>query len=161
MGIGAVTGGISGAIAGAAIGGIASGIGGAADIAFGEQKYGEAMKYRKDNFNMQLDNIQALPYSIAKSTAFTANNKIFPIIEYYTCTDTEKTVIANLIANSSMKVNSIGTLYEYIGNTWSYNDIQSRGFIKCQIIKLGNLSIDAHMQFTIFDEMEKGIYFGG
>ena len=161
MGIGAITGGIPGAIAGAAIGGIASGIGGAADIAFGEQKYGEAMKYRKDNFNMQLDNIRALPNSIAKSTAFTANNKIFPIIEYYTCTDTEKNIVAKLIANTSMKVNSIGTLYDYIGNTWSYNDIQSRGFIKCQIIKLGNLSIDAHMQFTIFDEMEKGIYFGG
>lgn len=161
MGIGAITGGLPGAIAGAAIGGIASGIGGAADIAFGEQKYGEAMKYRKDNFNMQLDNIRALPNSIAKSTAFTANNKIFPIIEYYTCTDTEKNIVAKLIANTSMKVNSIGTLYDYIGNTWSYNDIQSRGFIKCQIIKLGNLSIDAHMQFTIFDEMEKGIYFGG
>ena len=39
--------GIPGAVIGGAIGGIASAAGGAADIAFGEEKYGEAMKYRK------------------------------------------------------------------------------------------------------------------
>ena len=60
-----------------------------------------------------------------------------------------------------MKVGSIDTVSTYIGNTWSYGDIHSRGFLSCQIIKLGNLSLDTHMQYAIFDEMEKGIYFGG
>ena len=119
------------------------------------------MKYRKDIFNMKLDNVRALPNSIAKTTAFTANNKIFPILEFYTCTEIEKEVVANSIANSSMKVGSIDKISTYIGNTWSYKNIQSRGYLSCQIIKLGNLSLDSHMQYTIFDEMEKGIYFGG
>lgn len=150
---------------GAAIGGIVGGVtslaGGIADVGISEAKYGESMKYRKDIFDMKLDNIRALPNSIAKSTAHTYNNKIFPILEFYTCTDTEKQVVANLIANSSMKVGSIDTVSTYIGNTWSYGDIHSRGFLSCQIIKLGNLSLDTHMQYAIFDEMEKGIYFGG
>ena len=160
MAIGSV-GGPIGAAVGGIIGGASSLLGGAADIGIGEAKFGEAMKYRKDIFNMQLDNIRALPNSIAKSTAFTYNNKIFPILEFYTCTDSEKQVVANLIANSSMKVGNIDNVSSYLANTWSYGDIKSRGFLSCQIIKLGNLSVDAHMQYTIFDEMEKGIYFGG
>ena len=158
--IGAV-GGPIGAAVGGIIGGASSLLGGAADIGISEAKYGESMKYRKDIFNMKLDNVRALPNSIAKTTAFTANNKIFPILEFYTCTETEKEVVANLIANSSMKVGSIDKISTYIGNTWSYKNIQSRGYLSCQIIKLGNLSLDSHMQYTIFDEMEKGIYFGG
>lgn len=158
--IGAV-GGPIGAAVGGIIGGASSLLGGAADIGISEAKYGESMKYRKDIFNMKLDNVRALPTSIAKTTAFTANNKIFPILEFYTCTETEKEVVANLIANSSMKVGSIDKISTYIGNTWSYKNIQSRGYLSCQIIKLGNLSLDSHMQYTIFDEMEKGIYFGG
>ena len=154
-------GGPIGAAVGGIIGGASSLLGGAADIGLGEAKYGESMKYRKDIFNMQLDNVRALPNSIAKTTAFTANNKIFPILEFYTCTEIEKEVVANLIANSSMKVGSIDKISTYIGNTWSYKNIQSRGYLSCQIIKLGNLSLDSHMQYTIFDEMEKGIYFGG
>lgn len=160
MAMGSLGGGVGAAIGGI-VGGVTSLAGGIADIGISEAKYGESMKYRKDIFNMQLDNIRALPNSIAKSTAFTYNNKIFPILEFYTCTDTEKQVVANLIANSSMKVGSIDTVSTYIGNTWSYGDIHSRGFLSCQIIKLGNLSLDTHMQYAIFDEMEKGIYFGG
>ena len=39
--------------------------------------------------------------------------------------------------------------------------INENGAPSSEIIKLGNLSLDSHMQYTIFDEMEKGIYFGG
>lgn len=147
---------------------IAAGVGagvsaaaGIADVAISEARYGESMKYRKDSFNMQLDNIKALPNSIAKTTAFTYNNKIFPILEYYTCTDEEKNITANLIANSGMTIESIGTLSDYLYREWSYDNTKARNFIKCRIIKLGNLSLDSHMQYTIFDELEKGVYFGG
>ena len=160
MAMGSLGGGVGAAIGGI-VGGVTSLAGGIADVGISEAKYGESMKYRKDIFNMNLENVQALPNSIAKSNAFTYNNKIFPILEFYTCTDAEKQVVANLIANSSMKVGSIDTVSTYIGNTWSYGDIHSRGFLSCQIIKLGNLSLDTHMQYAIFDEMEKGIYFGG
>ena len=158
---GAVSGAALGGVGGAIAGGVASLAGGIADQVMNQKLYNEALDYKQDLYGMQFGNIKALPYTLTKTTAFTYNNKIFPILEFYTCTDTKKQVVANLIANSSMKVGSIDKISTYIGNTWSYKNIQSRGYLSCQIIKLGNLSLDSHMQYTIFDEMEKGIYFGG
>lgn len=82
-----------------------------------ESKYQEAKSYATDVHNMQLENVRALPYSISKTTSFTANNKVFVILEYYTCTDTEKTVVANEIANQGMIVGANGTIADYIYNS--------------------------------------------
>lgn len=144
--------------AGAVVGGVSSALGGVADISIAEQRYKESKSYATDIFNMQLQNIQALPYSLARTTAFTANNKIFPILEYYTCTEQEKAVIANLIANQGMTVGSIDTIGGYIYNEWSYNNIHDRGFVRAKLIKI-DIEDDTHMANTISEELQKGVYF--
>ena len=110
-------------------------------------------------FGQQLDNIKALPNSIAKTTAYTENNKIFPILEYYTCTDEEKQAVANKIAYNSMTVGIIAKPINYIGNSWSYGDIQDKGYIKCKLIKLeGTRANDFHMVNMLGEELNKGVY---
>lgn len=140
--------GTGGAVAGAAI----SAIGGALDIGINEKLRAEAMDYKRDMFGMQMGNIQALPSNITKTTAFTYNNKIFPILEYYTCTDEEKTALANKLKYNGMTVGRIGKISDYLANA---ND----QYIKGRIIRIDGVSDDFHYYKAISDEIYKGAFF--
>lgn len=159
-GIGGLIGGVAGAIGGTIAGG-ASLAAGYADRAISDKLYQESVSFKKDMHEMQLENIKALPNSIAKTTAYTENNKIFPILEYYTCTDEEKDLVAKAIANMGMTVNAVGKLQDYIDNSWSYGSTEDRGFFKGSLIKLENLPEDYHMLQTIAEELSLGIYIKG
>lgn len=138
--------------AGAVIGGAVSAIGGALDIGINEKLRAEAMDYKRDMFGMQMGNIQALPSNITKTTAFTYNNKIFPILEYYTCTDEEKTALANKLKYNGMTVGRIGKISDYLANA---ND----QYIKGRIIRIDGVSDDFHYYKAISDEIYKGAFF--
>lgn len=158
-------GGVGGAVAGGVIGGVASGIAGYQDIQNTKKLQAEAIDYKKDLFGYNLGNIKALPNSIAKSTAYNIINKIFPIIEFYTCTPEERRIVANKIAWNGMTVMAIGKIRDYIGNTWKCDEkdnginVTDKGYIKGQIIRLESDDIDdAHLQATIIEEINKGWY---
>ena len=139
-------------VGGAIAGGVISAIGGAADIAINEKLRAEAMDYKRDMFGMQMGNIQALPSNITKTTAFTYNNKIFPILEYYTCTDEEKTALTNKLKYNGMTVGRIGKISDYLANA---ND----QYIKGRIIRIEGVSDDFHYYKAISDEIYKGAFF--
>lgn len=143
---------------GAGVGaGLLSGIAGEADIRLGEQVYQENKAYKSDIRDYQLDNIKSLPYSIAKTTAYTKNNQLFPVLEKYSCTDEEKQVVADEIINYSMTVGAIGSPVDYVNNSWSYRGKESRGYFKGQLIKI-DLN-DAHLTDAIAGELARGVYF--
>ena len=148
-----------GAVAGAVVGTAASGIAGINDITINESIRQENMSYTKDRFTLSLGNIQAQPYSLSKTTAFTANNKIFPILEYYTCSEREKLAVASQIAQYSMNVGIIGTLKEFLSNSWSYKDIQARKYIRGVFTQIKGINDDFHLLNTINQELSRGIYF--
>ena len=135
----------------------ASYAGAEADILFGNKIYEENKSYKKDIFEYSLDNIRALPNSIAKTTAYTENNKIFPVLEYYSCTDEEKNILAKEIAQRGMTIGSIDYISSYAYNTWEYNGIVARNFIKAQLIKTD--IEDNHIADVLSTELAKGLYF--
>ena len=154
---GAVSGGIMGSLlgpAGTAIGALAGGAlsagAGAADIAINDKLRAEALDYTKDQFGYQLGNIQAVPYAISKTTAMTSNNKLFPFVEYYTCTDIEKQALKNKLLYNGMTVMRIGTIAEFKKATPSY--------IKCKLIRLENTDNDFHTVNAISAEIDKGFF---
>lgn len=147
-----------GAVIGGAVGGVFSAGGGIADIAINESVRQENMSYTRDLFKLNLGNIQAQPYSLSKTTAFTANNKIFPILEYYTCSEREKIAVANQIAQFSMSVGVVGTLQEFISNSWSYNGIYARKYFKGRLLKTSIHDDDYHIVNAINQELQGGIY---
>lgn len=176
---GSVSGAASGALAGsmvapgwgtaigAVVGGVTSTAGGIADYAMNEKLRAEALDYTKDQFGYQLQNIKALPYTLTKVSAFNNNNKIYPVLEYYTCTLKEKEALANKIAWNGMTVMAIGRINDYIGNSWSYTyvdetgttrTITSKGYIKGKIIRLDNIGEDYHIINAISGELDKGVY---
>ena len=149
---GATMGPIAGIVAGAA-----SGYGGLIDYNITKILQGEALDYRQDLFGFQLGNIQALPNSLAKVGAFVANNKIFPFLEHYTCTDEEKEAVANKIAWNGMTVGAIGILADYINNDWSYGSITDKGYVKGQLIRFDGCD-DAHELEALRSELYEGVY---
>lgn len=161
---GAVAGGMAtanpvAAVAGGVLGAGASLAGGFADREFSEQLYQESKKFKQDTFALQLDNVKARPQSLAKTSGFTKNNKYFPFIEYYTCTDEEKMLFANYIRNYSMTVNKYDNIVNYINNTFGYVGIQDRGFIQAEIIKATNFNGESHELVELNRELNSGVYF--
>lgn len=141
-------------VAGAIIGGATSLAGGIADLAMLDDRQKEQKAYAIDNFNYQLGNIKALPYSLNKVNPLTMNNKIFPVLEYYTCTSEERTALVNKILYTGMTLNVIGTIANFKTNYGS----ASKHFYKGAIIRLENLGLASHEAYEIYKEIEEGVY---
>ena len=155
--------GVAGGIIGGVGGGVASAIGGYQDIKNTKALQAETIDYKKDLFGYQLGNVKALPNSIAKSTAYNIINKIFPIIEFYDCTEEERLIVAKKIAWNGMTVMAIGRVSDYINNSWTckINDntsVSDKGYIKGQLIRI-DINDDYHAVAQIADELNKGVYF--
>ena len=156
---GQMIGGNIGAGVGALVGGAMSLAGGLTDIKYNKILRNEALDYTKDMFGYSLDNIKALPNTISKISAFNNNNKIFPVLEYYTCTDEEKKAFLNKIAFNGMSVGVIGKIKDYLTNNWSYDKIESKGYIKGKLIRLILENEDFQIVNEIAGEINKGAYF--
>lgn len=151
LGTGAISGGIAGGVGGAIAGGLLSAAGGVADVLLSEGMRQEQIAYQKDQFSFNLENIKALPNSLAKVSAFTKNNKLFPFLEYYTCTDVEKEAFRNMLKFDGMTVNRIGQIIRYLKD----NDLQ---YIKARLIRC-DIHDDLHIVRVIAEEMAKGAYY--
>lgn len=139
---------------GAAIGGVASLAGGIADYAMMGDRQREDKDFAIDNFNYQLGNIKAQPYSVTKVTPFTANNKKFPFVEKFTATDDEINILANKINYNSFTINSIGTIQEHI----TARPAGTKKFINGLLIRLENTGLANNELFELYDEIKKGVY---
>lgn len=143
-------GGPTGAVIGAVVGAGASLTGGIADYSMMKQQQEETMDYRKDQFGFQLQNIRALPTSATKISSLAPTNKIFPLIEYFTCTDEEKEAFREKMKWNGMTVGVIGKIRDFKREEESY--------IKAKIIRLEGLSDEYHYAVTLQAELEKGVF---
>ena len=150
-GAGAKIGGGYGAIAGAIIGTATPAVGFAADVDFLGQKQKEQRAFSIDKFNYNLGNIKALPYTITKVGSFDINSKIWPFLEFYTCTDEEKEALENKIKYESMTVMRIG----YIGEYYSSGE---HHYLKCELIRNEEIAEDNHIFEAMYSELAKGVY---
>ena len=152
--VSAYKGAMSGGVAGGIIAGVQATVNSGVNYGLNSYTINEsnriAKKYVTDNFNYQLGNIQALPYSLSKCDTLTYNNKYFPFIEYYTCTDQEKEVFKLKMKYNGMTVMRIGKISDYLK--------PDRSYIKGQLIRLENIAEDNHLINDIFEELDKGVY---
>lgn len=155
---GAVSGGTGGALVGggigAAIGGIAGGAaslaGGLADMKYSQQLYDESKSFKKDMRDYSLGNIRALPQTLSKTSAYNIDNKYFPFLEYYTCTDKEKQALRDQIKYTGMTVMRTGKISEFLQEDYSY--------VQGKMILLEEINDDTHLSMTIADEIMRGVY---
>lgn len=139
---------IAGAV-GAAAGGAASVAAGVADLKLSDQLRTEARDYSIDQFGYQLGNIKAMPNSLTKVSSLNKNNKLFPVLEYYTATVTEKEALREKIRYNGMTVMTIGKIEDYIRSEQSY--------IKARLIRL-DIDDEYHTVKVISEELNKGVF---
>lgn len=148
--LGMMAGGPIGAAAGAALGAVASGLGGWKDIQLNDKLRNEALDYKRDMFGYQLQNIQALPYGLAKTSAISPDNKFVPFVEYYACTEQEVQALEDKLTYNGYTIMRIGNIQNYLQST--------RTYIKGRLIRIENIADDYHMLKAVADEIYKGVF---
>ena len=133
---------------------VTSAVGFAKDMEFLKRSQTEARSYQVDMYTYQLGNIQALPNTLNRVSAFTPNNKIFPFIEVYDCTDEEKEALRNKIKYNGMTIMRIGHIEDYINSDVTY-------YVQGQLIRLEGIEEDSHVVAEIANEIKEGAYYYG
>ena len=148
---GAQVGGALGAVAGAAVGAIGGGVTAGIDYSNTVKMMEENRSYAIDMYGYNLQNIQAIPTSLTKTSALTYNTRVWPFIEYYTCTEAERKALKDKIKYNGMTIMKVGQLSDYL--------LGKDNFYKGQLIRLPDyVKIDGHMAFEIYNELKKGVY---
>lgn len=151
-GAGAMVGGGWGAIAGAVVGLGTSTIGAVYDTMTLQREQHENRQLAIDKFNFSLGNIKALPYTLTKVGAFDISSKLFPFVEYYTCTNEEKQMLRDKITYESMTVFKI----DYFGNYVSQDT--TKHYFKGELIRNLDLYVATNVFNEIYNELLKGVY---
>lgn len=159
---GGIGGGLSGGIGtilGGVGGGLFSGLAAKRDIELNDKLRNETLDYTRDMFGYQLGNIQALPQGLAKVSAFTKNNKIFPFLEKYGCTETEVEALKNKLKYNGYTIMRIGTFEEFINTNTNEDGTQPQTYIKGKLIRLpASLEGDYHIGVELAAELNKGVF---
>lgn len=155
--IGAKLGGVPGAIIGTAL----SAGAGIADVGINEKLREEELDYKHDMFELNNGNIQARPNILNKVSSYNINNKYFPFVEYYDCTDIERTGVINKIKYNGMTINRIGRIIDFVNN-WSatYNSetiTVDHPYIKGLLIRTDSIG-DNHLIESLTEELNKGVF---
>lgn len=147
---GGMTGNAYAAIGGALLGAGVSASAGVRDIQLNNILRNEAIDYAKDQFGYQLGNIQAIPQGLSKTSSITINNKYFPFIEVYGCTQTEENALRSKLQYNGMTIMRISSISNFLHSTQTY--------IKAKLIRLEGLNCDTNLLNYIASEMYKGVF---
>lgn len=148
VGIGALT-------SNPALGGVAAGlsaVSGIADLVISEERYNIQRQNTIDYHNWELGNVKARAQSLGRVTGFNIDNKLFPYLEYYTCTDEEKNIYDNIVKYKGMTVECIGRFEDYINGTT---------YIKGQLIDIDGITDDSHIVSDINEQLNGGLRIDG
>lgn len=142
--VGAIVGGVSGAITGA--------------YNMGENIYNSnrAIGNYKRSFKWSCENIQAMPSTLNKISTLVNSNKIFPIIEKYTCLQEEKTNFGKYLYLNGQSIDMVGKIKDYWGGVFF-------PYIEAVLIRIDNDSrwngLTADMLNEINKELDGGLFF--
>lgn len=154
---GAIAGSSMGPI-GAIVGGSAAGgataaasiVGGAKDVEDMRARQAETLNYKKDMFNMNIENIRAQPNTLTKVSSYCVDNEYFPILEVYDCTDVEKDAFKMKIKYNGMTINRIGVLNTFV--------VDGEHYYKARLIRLPEDNEDYHFWTSVADEVNMGFF---
>ena len=104
--------------------------------------------------NMSLQNIQALPASVSKTSNFNIEQPKVPYLEMYSCTTDEKENFEKYLALYSYSINRVGNIKDYLQKN-------KRTFIRATLIRDEGIKDDSHLLADISQELSQGIYVGG
>ena len=146
---------------GGAVGAAGTGI---ADIYTNKAIREEQMSLTKDLHRLNLQNIQAQPMSLSRTTAFNADNKIFPILETYSCSPEERKAVVDSLINRSFTIGAIMNLGDLLNTTWyapeADGSTKARNWIEATVIEFPReFGKDTDFLVTLANRLAQGYYF--
>lgn len=154
-GVGGATAGAVGGPVGAVVGGVVGTVGGAVtgaiDVGIAEDLRRDNIDLAKDQYGYRLGNIQAVPDSLTKVSALNNCFKIFPFVEIYEATDTEKQALRDKIKYDGMSIGRIGNIAQFR----VMNDLK---MVKGTFIRINGIEDDYHVFRAINEEFERGVF---
>lgn len=141
-------------IVGAVVGAGASLAGGIMDLQANQALRADKRSATIDMHNMSLQNIQALPASVSKTSNFNIEQPKVPYLEIYSCTTDEKENFEKYLALYSFSINRVGNIKDYLQKN-------TRTFIRATLIRDEGIKDDSHLLADISQELSQGIYVGG
>ena len=96
--------------------------------------------------------LKILPYTLTIVSSFDINSKIWPFLEYYTCTEEEKEALEKKIQYESMTVMRIDLIGTYFGAS------EEKHYLKGELIRNEEIAEDNHIFEAIYAEFVKGVY---
>ena len=127
-----------------------SGLGGALGTPLNIATRIDQLNLKKDLFNYNLQNVQALPQSISKTNAFNINSKYVPFLEKYSCTEEEKNNLINKLKWQGMTIMRVGKISEFI------NSNENETYVEAMPLRLELNNLGTHELNVISEELNKG-----
>lgn len=149
---GTATGAMAGGIGGAVAGGVGSLLTGVLGGALNESMRREQMDYTVDQFHNSLRNIQAQAQPLASTSSITIGNSWFPIIEFYSATDEEKTLLNEQLRLEGYTIGKFTTFANCKNNANS-----TSRYVRGRLTNF-NMEDDNHIAQQIVSELSSGIY---
>lgn len=146
------------------LGAIGAGYGGYEDVRTNQALRDEQMSLTKDLHRLNLQNIQAQPMSLSRTTAFNADNKIFPILETYSCSVAERKAVVDSLINRSFTIGAIMNLGDLLNTIWyapeADGSIKARNWIEATVIEFPReFGKDTDFLVTLANRLAQGYYF--
>lgn len=155
--VGAKTGTPYGAVAGAVIGGATSLTDSIVQTVFNRQNMATESQLRTfarneaiRQYQYQLGNIQARADTVTKISAFNPNFKIYPILEEYSCTAQEQSILTNGIKWNGLSLEQFGRIEDFT---------QDGTFIQATLLR--DTAVPQQIFEAINNELEQGVYLYG
>lgn len=119
-----------------------------------EKLQGVSLEAQRKLFDLSIDNIKNVPDTIKKLTSINIDFKIFPFVEIYECTESEKLIFEDEIRYNGMTINATGYIENYLKD-------DDETFIQATLIRY-NDNLDQESDYTLVqtinEELNKGIY---
>ena len=114
----------------------------------------EELNFKRDIFKYNIANIKAQPQTLTKVSGIDINNRLFPVLEFYTCTEDEKSYFERYLYFNSYSIERIGKIKDYIKTSQDYT------YIEAEIIRFDD-NIDSHELDYLNNVLSTGVYFAG
>ncbi len=131
------------------------------DLELADRLRAEGLDYTRDMFNYNLQNIRALPNTLSKVSSFDVNSKLFPFVEFYSCTDDEKDALMMKLQYNGYTYNAINKLSEASSIDISGGDEEDTigAYLKAQLINSGVTDVlEYHELAELASELLKGVF---
>ena len=96
--------------------------------------------------------MKAQPDTLTKVSSYNVNNKYFPFVEEYSCTDGEIDAFVAYLRERGCSIGVVSTVREALSQG------EGGDYVKASVMRMPAIADDFHLASAIAEELETGAY---